>query len=172
VLSIIGIGLNIFGIALWLPAYFPNIHVDHRGSNDVRNPFKASFSITNNGYFSIYDVKRSCRAIKIVMTRGSTLTNREFDMPPMATEELQRSDTWDILCRFDELGVMTPEQSVTAADIGVAVSFLYLTWHGYDLGMKCAEFTATMDNHGNFDWTQKPALSAKCETPMPSITPQ
>ncbi|MBF6569939.1 MAG: hypothetical protein IVW54_13810 [Candidatus Binataceae bacterium] len=171
VLSIIGIGLNIFGIALWLPAYFPNIHVDHRGSNDARDPFTASFSITNNGYFSVYDVKASCRVIEVDTTRGGKVTNRALDLPGKPTEELQRSDMLDIPCPFGALGLMTPEQSVTKADIDIAVSFSPRFYPKRLI--KCVEFTATEDDHGNLDWMQKPAPPEKCETPMPvtDITP-
>ena len=165
-LDVVAIGLSIVGILLWAPSYSSNIHVDHRGSVDARLPFTTLFSITNNGYFAVFDVRVSCRLNQVTSTNGLKVEGITVEKRPgMTIQELERSETFDVPCPFENVFKMSPNDSISSASIDVAVSFIPRLWHVRHL--KCVEFDAAADAHGDLNWMQKPVPAENCAAPLP-----
>ncbi len=157
----LAIFLSVLSLVLWLPSFAPNVHLDHRGPLDQKQPFSASFSITNNGLSTIFDVDFDCIVNKLE-ARNLALEIIGVTGFVFAAAKMDRSDTFDFVCPLRNVfGEMIDNLETISADIDIVVGFTlaphFLRWRSY----KCAHFVAQLSNSGRLEWLQRPQPDKK-----------
>jgi hypothetical protein len=166
ILDLVALVLSILGIFLWFPSYLPNIHVDHRGPTNSGDPFEVPFSVTNNGYFSVFNVDFSCRLNHVQTTRGDSVGGIAL-MDTSVAQELQRSATFDLLCPFKQQFNLKIDDSIKSANINIGVMFSPRL--SFRRTIRCANFIAVANSHGTLDWVQRPAAPEECSKPTATL---
>lgn len=159
-LSVISAVLSVLGIFLWLPSFRPDIHIEHHGLIDPKQPFRTAFSVTNDGLTSVSEVTSFCRMNDIVFAKGGNAgggTEWQF-----LTHRLNRAATVDRFC--PETWSAMPDNPVTFADIEIGIVYqLYLMrWE------TCAHFqTKLFSDH--LEWIEVIEDDQRCSNAAKTV---
>jgi hypothetical protein len=144
--SVIAIGLALLGG--W-KVLRPVVHVDPYIQLDPTSPFSERFKVSNDGFFSIYDVQVRCIILNAAVTRGGGVENTTVTNYGIDRKVLEAADSTTVDCALDRF-VRFPIDKYVSADIEIVISFKpsWYPWHK----QKTARFSGQLDTQGNVRW--------------------
>jgi hypothetical protein len=132
----------------------PSVHVAPYLRLDPKSSFSESFEITNNGYFAIYGVQKSCRGITVNGKTPSGLTietgdNLVFDDD--LTDIIQSGGSTTTACHMNRLLPIFPKVEYSKAEIEIIVNFRP-SWYLWRKEQR-TRFLGRLDSVGQIQWT-------------------
>jgi hypothetical protein len=126
----------------------PVVHVEPYAELDSSSMFSERFKVSNDGYFSVYDVDAICTVL--AAQSGTIIMNDIFQGVQKYRKELEAGGgSTTIDCPFSNLVTLEGRQWA-GADIGFSVMYRP-SWH-FKRAEKYVTFSARRDSEGKVKW--------------------
>jgi hypothetical protein len=146
--------LTIISLLLWIPTFYPDIHIDHRGPVDPTQPFATPFAVTNDGIKAVYHVGFTCTYRSVLLADGS-VKSISPSVFVLVADRLSRGETIDVSC----FGIGSVNGiAVKQAQVDVLVTFSAFSFVSFDphkQSTACEQFT-TFPTALGLDWRERP----------------
>ena len=127
----------------------PVVHVDPYLQLNPASPFSERFKVSNDGFFSVYDIDVDCRIVKAVTTRGGTVSNVDLFNYGGYRKVIKAADSTTIDCPLSDF-VATPNAKYVSAEIELSLAFTP-SWYFWRKE-KTVRFMGQLDSQGNVQW--------------------